>query len=180
MSMRRLPEGYQLTPAAPEDVADLVFADLAASQLFAGTGYLPEAALKDHVPTDVLEAAMAPGHLTAIRHKGDAIGFALTSVRGDVLYLDQISVDPKHGRKGLGAALIAHVVRDAGKRGLKGVILSTFRDLPWNGPYYRRLGFRELPRKQMQPWMLEIEKIQTANGLDVSKRCFMVRRTGWL
>lgn len=180
MSTRRLPEGYTITPAAPEDIADLVFADLAASQLFAGTGFLPDDALSDHVPTETLEAALAPGHLIAVRHKGDAIGFALTSVRGDSLYLDQISVDPAHGRKGLGAALMAHVYRDAARRGLKSVTLSTFRDLPWNGPFYRAQGFRELPRRQMQPWMLEIEQAQAANGLDVSKRCFMVRRTGWL
>lgn len=60
MSMRRLPQGYLITPAAPEDVADLVFADLAASKLFAGTGYLPEAALAYHVPVAALEGAMLP------------------------------------------------------------------------------------------------------------------------
>jgi len=180
MSMRRLPQGYLITPAAPEDVADLVFADLAASKLFAGTGYLPEDALADHVPVETLEGAMLTGHIFAVRHGGEAVGFALTSVRGATLYLDQISVDPAHGRKGLGAALMARVHRDAARRGLKSVTLSTFRDLAWNGPFYRRLGYRELPRAKMQPWMHEIEAAQTANGLDVSKRCFMVRRTGWL
>jgi 4-diphosphocytidyl-2-C-methyl-D-erythritol kinase len=180
MSTRRLPDGYTITPAAPEDVADLVFADLAASRLFAGTGYLPDEALTDHVPIETLEAAMAPGHLTAVRCRGDAVGFAMTSVRGNSLYLDQISVDPAHGRKGLGAALMEHVIRDAGRRGLKSVTLSTFRDLAWNGPFYRSLGFRELARKHMEDWMLELEASQAANGLDVSKRCFMVRRTGWL
>lgn len=115
-----------------------------------------------------------------MRHRGEAVGFALTSVRGASLYLDQISVDPAHGRKGLGAALMERVLKDAGRRGLKSVTLSTFRDLAWNGPFYRRLGFRELPRAQMQDWMREIEDIQKANGLDVSKRCFMIRKTGWL
>jgi hypothetical protein len=37
-----------------------------------------------------------------------------------------------------------------------------------------------LPRAQLQDWMREIEAAQTANGLDVSKRCFMIRKTGWL
>jgi GNAT superfamily N-acetyltransferase len=180
MSMRALPDGYFITPGAPEDVADLVFADRAASQLFAGTGYLPEAALSDHVPMAALEGAMLTGHLTAMRHKGDAIGFALTSVRGDSLYLDQISIDPAHGRKGLGAALMAHVLREAARRKLKSVTLSTFRDLPWNGPFYKRLGYRELPRWRMKPWMREIEAHQAANGLDISKRCFMIRPAGLL
>jgi 4-diphosphocytidyl-2-C-methyl-D-erythritol kinase len=178
--MRRLPQGYLITPAAPEDVADLVFTDLAASKLFAGTGYLPDEALTDHVPVSTLEAAMLTGHLFAVHHEGAAVGFALTSVRGASLYLDQLSVDPGHGRRGLGAALMGRVLQDAGRRGLKSVTLSTFRDLAWNGPYYRRLGFRELPRARWQGWMREIEAAQMANGLDVSKRCFMIRRTRWL
>jgi len=180
MSMRRLPKGYLIKPAAPEDVADLVLTDLAASKLFAGTGYLPEEALADHVPVTTLEAAIPTGHVFAVHHEGAAVGFALISVRGASLYLDQLSVDPAHGRRGLGAALIGRVVQDAGRRGLKSVTLSTFRDIAWNGPFYRRLGFRELPRAQLQVWMREIEAAQMANGLDVSKRCFMIRRTGWL
>lgn len=180
MSMRRLPQGYLITPAAPEDVANLVFTDLAASKLFAGTGYLPEEALADHVPVTTLEAAIPTGHIFAVHHKGAAVGFALTSVRGTSLYLDQLSVDPAHGRRGLGAALMARVLQDARRRRLKWVTLSTFRDLAWNGPFYRRLGFRELPDAQLQGWMREINAVQMANGLDVSKRCFMIRRTRWL
>ena len=57
--------------------------------------------------------------------------------------------------------------------------LSTFRDLPWNAPFYRTLGFRELPRKQMTDWMLEIETRQAA-VMDVTKRCFMRRKARWL
>ena len=57
--------------------------------------------------------------------------------------------------------------------------LSTFRDVPWNGPFYRRHGFRELARKEMAAWMLDLEHIQ-AQSLDVTKRCFMVRKIGWL
>lgn len=180
MSMHTLPDGYAITPAAPEDIPDLVFTDLAASQLFAGTGFIPDDELTDHVPIASLEAAIDPGHLIVARYKGDPVGFAMTSIREKTLYLDQISVDPKHSRKGLGAALIAQVRKDAVRRGLGSVTLSTFRDVPWNGPYYHRLGFRELPRWRMRRWMREIEAAQAENGLDVTRRCFMVRRAGWL
>jgi GNAT superfamily N-acetyltransferase len=180
MSMHTLPEGYAITPAAPEDIPDLVFTDLAASQLFAGTGYIPDEELTDHVPIPLLEAAIDPGHLIVARHKGDPVGFAMTSIREKTLYLDQISVDPRHGRKGLGAALILQVRRQAVRRKLATVTLSTFRDVAWNGPFYHRLGFREVPRSRMRPWMREIEAIQAENGLDVTRRCFMVRRAGWL
>ena len=180
MSMRRLPEGYSISGVAADEIPDLIAIDLAASQLFAGTGLLPDAELLDHVPAEVFEAAMPGGHVFVARdRKGAPAGFVLTSLRGDTLYLDQISVHPDHGRRGLGAALIRRVFQDGADRGLKTVTLSTFRDLPWNAPFYRTLGFRELPRRQMTDWMLEIEGRQ-AEVMDVTKRCFMRRKAGWL
>lgn len=180
MSMRRLPRGYSISGVTADEIEALIAIDLAASQLFAGTGLLPETALADHVPADVFAAAIPEGHVFVARDpKGVPAGFALTSVRGETLYLDQISVDPGHGRRGLGAALIDRVVRSAQARKLKSVTLSTFRDLPWNGPFYRGLGFRELPRKQMTDWMADIEARQ-AEVMDVRRRCFMRRKSGWL
>lgn len=181
MSIRRPPAGYVITGAATDEIPALIAIDLAASQLFAGTGLLDEEDLKDHVPEAVLGAAIPGGHLHVARdRKGVAAGFVLTSVREGNLYLDQISVDPAHGRQGLGGALIARVMAEAKDRGLKRVVLSTFRDLAWNGPFYRKHGFRELPRRKMEKWMIEIEAAQDENGLDVRKRCFMARRLGWL
>ncbi len=180
MSMRRLPQGYAISGADAGDIPALIAIDLAASQLFAGTGMLPDDALLDHVPAEVFEAAIPGGHVfTARDSRGAPAGFALTSLRGDTLYLDQISVDPAHGRQGLGAALIRRVFDDAGDRRRRSVTLSTFRDLPWNGPFYRTLGFRELKRRHLTGWMLEIEARQ-AEVMDVTKRCFMRRRRGWL
>ena len=181
MSMRRLPEGYSISGVAAEEIPALIAVDLAASQLFAGTGYLSDEDLTDHVPAEVFEAAIPLGHVFVARdRKGTPAGFVLTSEREGTLYIDQISVDPAHGRRGLGAALVNRVVRNATARKLKTVTLSTFRDLAWNGPFYRQLGFREISRKRMDPWMLVLEETQAEAGLDVARRCFMARRSGWL
>lgn len=179
MSMRRLPREYQLCGAAQEEIPDLIAIDLAAGQLFAGTGLLPETELGDHVPADVLSDAIPAGHIHTVRDaKGRLAGFTLTSVRRNALYLDQISVHPDHGRKGLGGVLLQRVIGEAKDRGLKTVLLSTFRDLPWNAPFYKRHGFRIVPKKRYETWMLQIEEIQAERGFDMSKRCFMARRLG--
>ena len=171
---------YAISPALPADIGSLIDIDLAAGQLFAPTGLLSEDALHDHVPETVFVQAIEAGDVSKVTGpEGNPVGFALVSHRGGTLYLDQISVHPEHGRRGLGAELVRHVLQQAKQRRLKQVTLSTFRDLPWNGPFYRKLGFRELPRKDMADWMLELEKIQAAS-LDISKRCFMVRKIGWL
>lgn len=149
MSIRRPPAGYVITGAAREEVPALIAIDVAAGRVFEGTGLLPEAQLGDHVPARVLEAAIGAAHLHVARTaKGALAGFAMTSVREGWLYLDQISVDPAHGRGGVGSALIGRVMLEAKDRGLKRVTLSTFRDPPWNGPFYRRNGFRELPGRR--------------------------------
>jgi GNAT superfamily N-acetyltransferase len=44
----------------------------------------------------------------------------------------------------IGAALLDAVAERARAAGLDGLSLSTFREAPWNAPYYRRLGFVEV------------------------------------
>lgn len=185
MSIKRLAEGYMIAAAAREEIPTLMAIDLAAGALFDGTGLLPEGEEDEHVPAEIYEAAIKDGHLHTARDRlGVLIGFALTSIRpgrrGDWLYLDQISVDPRHGRKGVGGALLRRVIGEARDRKLKKVSLSTFRDVAWNGPFYRRYGFRELPAKKLEDWMVEIEIAQDARGIDTSLRCFMARRLGVL
>ncbi|MEN0079122.1 MAG: GNAT family N-acetyltransferase, partial [Pseudomonadota bacterium] len=108
----------------------------------------------------------------------EPVGFTLTSLRGGALYLDQISVHPGHGQKGLGRALMERVFEDARQRRFKYIILSTFRDVAWNGPFYRSLGFHELKRGELSDWMLDLEAAQ-AESLDTTKRCFMRKRLRW-
>ncbi|MAN46655.1 MAG: GNAT family N-acetyltransferase [Hyphomonas sp.] len=180
MSMQRALAEYTIGTAFTTDVESLIVIDCAAGQLFAPTGLLSEEALQDHVPGEILHAAAESGDLFAARLPDETpVGFALVSLRGGTLYLDQLSVHPDYGQRGIGAALLNHVVAEARRRKLRRVTLSTFRDLPWNGPFYAKHGFREIRRGDMTDWMLELEQIQ-AEDLDVSKRCFMVRKIGWL
>ena len=178
--MSDLPEGYSITAAELDDIPALISVDKAASSLFEPTGLLTPEALADHVPTEVLESEIPAGNVFVARNQHDwAIGFALIRPRGSGLYLDQVSVHPDHGQKGLGRALVIRTLAEAENRKLPHVSLSTFRDLAWNGPFYARHGFREIKRNDMAEWMLELERIQ-AQDLDITKRCFMVRKLGWL
>jgi GNAT superfamily N-acetyltransferase len=90
----------------------------------------------------------------------EIVGFALCSDRGDDLYLDQLSVLPRHGRRGLGSRLVRRCLQEAEARAFKRVSLSTFRKVPWNGPFYRKLGFREVPGWRLNDWQEEIRELQ--------------------
>ena len=62
-----------------------------------------------------------------------------------------MSVSPAHRGARIGAALIDHVAGLARASGRSAVTLTTFRDIPWNAPYYARLGFRELAEDEWGP-----------------------------
>ncbi|MEL6857000.1 MAG: GNAT family N-acetyltransferase [Pseudomonadota bacterium] len=178
--MSDLPEGYTIVRAEQDDIPALIAVDKAASTLFEPTGLLQPAALADHVPNHVFEIEIENGNVFVARNQHDwAIGFALIGLRGNGLYLDQVSVNPDYGQKGVGRALVIRVLTEAEHRKLPHVSLSTFKSVPWNGPFYASMGFREIPHDKLEPYMREIEDAQRPL-MDVTERCFMrrkVRRT---
>ena len=58
------------------------------------------------------------------------------------------------------------------------VTLSTFRDVPWNGPFYRRHGFADLPAAAWTPGMRAIHEQEGRHGLRTDVRVFMERDLG--
>lgn len=155
----------------------MIATHLASNELFRETGLLPDRDFDVHVPADILADAIRAGFAFVVRDKsGETIGFALSRPVDRTLYLDQISVRPEHGRRGIGQALLERTIEEARDLGFRSVTLSTFRDVPWNGPFYRSMGFREIPRRRLTNWMKELEAAQ-AMSMDVSRRCFMEIRT---
>lgn len=94
-----------------------------------------------------LEAGRRDGRLwVAVSSRGRPVGFALMKLPGGTAWLDQLSVLDRWQGRGLGTALIECTAAAARRLGYRTLHLSTYRDVPWNAPYYARRGFRELPR----------------------------------
>jgi ribosomal protein S18 acetylase RimI-like enzyme len=86
-------------------------------------------------------AAIEQRAWVALDDLGAVIGFAVAWVVDGEGHLDELAVTPAHGRRGVGRALVDAVVDWSAARGLPSVTLITFRDVPWNGPFYEKLGF---------------------------------------
>ncbi len=174
--MVQLPPDYAIRPATRADCPLLPVIERAADGLFKGSGLLdglgrPEDARLTEV--DALEKAADDALLWVATYQGKTLtGFVICEVIEGHFYLEQVSVHPSHGRKGLGRALTLTACYEARTRGLLPVTLSTFRTVPWNGPFYARLGFKEIPRDAYAPWLQKIAQ-KEAQRLDMSKRCFM-------
>lgn len=79
--------------------------------------------------------------------------------------------DGQHGR-GLGRALIQHAADWARANGRTRLSLTTFAHIPWNAPYYARVGFREWTLAEAPQDVKRALRTEAANGL--SNRCAMV------
>ncbi|MEV5598533.1 GNAT family N-acetyltransferase [Streptomyces sp. NPDC052496] len=89
-------------------------------------------------------------------------------------HIEQVSVHPDGARRGLGRALIERARQDSG---LPSVTLTTFAGVPWNAPYYARLGFRVLADAEITQGLRGIRRREAELGLDRWERVCM-RRDG--
>ena len=109
---------------------------------------------------------------------GRPIGFALTKLKGGTAWLDQLSVLDRWQRHGFGAALIDRTVRQARTLGFDTLYLSTYRDVPWNAPFYARRGFSVVPRGQW-PRALRVQfMLENSHGHPPWRRVIMQRSLG--
>ena len=93
------------------------------------------------------------------------VGFAAVADLDGAVHLEQISVHADHLRKGIGGRLLTEVLRRAAEAGAPGVSLLTFRDVPWNGPWYAARGFAELPPERWGPGLRAHWDAEVAAGL---------------
>jgi GNAT superfamily N-acetyltransferase len=98
-------------------------------------------------------------------------GFAACEACDDTLHLHELSVHRDAQGHGLGRALIAAAVAEARRRGLRAVTLTTFREIPWNAPFYERVGFAQIVGADLDARLAAILKREARRGL--SGRCAM-------
>jgi GNAT superfamily N-acetyltransferase len=91
------------------------------------------------------------------------------------LHIEQVSVHPDWARRRIGRALIEHAAVHAAATGLHALTLTTFQDVPWNAPYYARLGFAALTDAELTPGLRAICEREAAHGIDRWPRLCMRR-----
>lgn len=164
---------YQTRPAQTEDIGQLAEIEIAAANLFRGAGlegdYLDEA-----TPADVLAEAQADGRLWVAVHQGRCVGFAIADrLASGEAWLEEVDVHPDHGRRGLGRALVENVIAWARREGFPTLSLSTFRDVPWNAPFYAAVGFCEVDIDRCSVEIRRILDDEARRGLPMNRRVVM-------
>ncbi|ACG79330.1 acetyltransferase, GNAT family [Phenylobacterium zucineum HLK1] len=163
----------RLRPGRASDIDAVREIERVSADRFRGT---PDAWIADDEPTapQLLAERAAQGALIVACEADDApVASIIFRPVEDGLYIEQVDVLPSHAGRRIGAALIDAVADAARARGASALTLSTFRDVPWNAPWYARLGFEVLD--VLTPGLAAIRAAHEARGLDESRRVFMRR-----
>src|SRR5262245_54084823 len=164
---------YPIGLARPDEVFLLPKIERRACDLFL------ESPLTRDLPLDVtplvdFDAGQRAGLLWVARlDGGPPVGFALLEELGHEWHLEELDVLPEHGRQGIGARLVRTICAFAERRDRRSVTLSTFREIPWNAPFYRRLGFRVLRSDELTPALRLRVQRETDHGLPPEQRVVM-------
>lgn len=163
--------------ARPSDLASLADIERSAAARFRGTA-VAWAADGDPLPLGELALAQAAGLLWVAQPDAEVRGFALAQPMGTDLFLAEMSVALLWQGQGLGRALLQAVLAHARAAGGYGaVLLTTDRELPWNAPFYRRLGFVTLT-PPVPPLLHARLQAEADAGFDAARRCAMACRLG--
>ena len=164
---------YTIRLARRDELSLLNEVEQAAAVLFREVGF-DFAAEIGPLSLDLLRSLQSKDQIwIAAGRDGLPVGFAVVQIIDGLAHLEEISVHPAHGRQGLGRRLIQVVCDWARDEGYPAVTLSTFRDVPWNAPFYERLGFRVLGEEELGPGLLAVREHEARDGLAVRERVCM-------
>lgn len=151
--------GEQIRLAREDDLPRLREVERAAGRAFAALGMIEIA--EDEPPSlETLRAYVRARQ--AWVHGDPAVAYLLAEPVDGELHIEQVSVHPDHAGRRIGRDLIAYVAGLAGTA----VTLTTFADVPWNAPYYERLGFRRLAEAELTEGLRRIRRREAEHGLE--------------
>lgn len=129
------------------------------------------AALTEPAPSGAWRQSVPGALLVAVAERA-LVGFAhlvwLVDDHGlPAAHLHQLSVRlPDGGRQGTGSALLAAAEDEARWADHDRLTLTTYRDLPWNGPFYARRGYDEVA--DVPRYLQVLRDQEAASGLDAA------------
>ncbi|MFK7914098.1 MAG: GNAT family N-acetyltransferase [Pseudomonadales bacterium] len=162
---------YRATGAV--DVALLPALERSAGTAF--TAWAELAWIADDAVMDIAEhqRLLAGGWCYVATLQSAVRGFVCAERCNSELHIWELAVHADNQGQGLGTGLIRFLLQQARGAGIAAATLTTFVEVPWNAPFYQRLGFRLLAFPDLDQRLREILAAEAAAGLPADKRCAM-------
>ena len=119
------------------------------------------------------ELIAAGASWVAVDERGAPVGFLAAERFGADLHIWEVAVAAASQLQGHGGRLLAACIAYARAAGLAAVTLTTFRDVAWNAPVYRAMGFCVLAGEDIGPRLAAVLRAEVADGLPGDRRCAM-------
>ncbi|WP_299194312.1 GNAT family N-acetyltransferase [uncultured Erythrobacter sp.] len=166
--------GWSLRLARPEDAEQMPEIEAAAGKLFDNVEGLSGLAGSHTVPVERLKRFIRKGHCL-VSHVGERMaGFLVNEPFNRELHIWEFDTHPDFQRRGIGAGLMRACQIDARNSGFRAITLTTFLDVPWNAPFYEKLGFEEVTALDAHPRLAGELAVEADYGLPADRRCAMI------
>lgn len=163
---------YEIAFARQKDIPYLPSIERAAATLL--KGHAPGSVFEETTTEAEFSAAQMDKRLWVARTNDVPVGFAHVEVlEPGSAHLKELDVHPEHVRRGLGSRLVMAVGAWASCNGCQFLTLTTFRDVPFNMPFYARLGFEAIPFGELSSALQSIVQEESYRGLDPARRVAM-------
>lgn len=165
---------WSLRLARASDAEAMPAIEREAASLFARDPGLEGFDPEDSWEVPDLQRLIAKGHCL-VAHVGETMaGFLVTEPFRRELHIWEMNVLPAFQKRGIGAGMVRAAQIDARNTGFAALTLTTFRDLPWNAPFYARLGFEEVTALDAHPRLAGELANEADDGLPADRRCAMI------
>ncbi|MCO7504423.1 MULTISPECIES: GNAT family N-acetyltransferase [Pseudomonas] len=163
---------FSIRLATPTDAPLLPAIERSAAQAFVQVPAL--AWIAEHTvlsSVEHLEFVAAGLEWVVVDGRDRPIGFVCASAFDESLHIEELAVDHAQQGQGLGRRLIAAVRAHAEAQGFAALTLTTFVAVPWNAPFYARLGFERLEEASLSGMLRRQMAYEASRGLQ--GRCAM-------
>ncbi len=126
---------------------------------------VPADLFRDFTPVEAWWSRMEAGTLWVAEDAGRVTAFLAASAYGTRLHIDEIDVSRDLQGKGIGRQMLSDLIVWARTNGFVCLSLTTFRHIPWNGPFYASLGFHEWPTDEAPGEIQRALASEAARGL---------------
>ena len=155
------------------DIRQLPAVERSAARSFAT---IPE--LSWIVDDDVLDEAQhrrfaAGGWSWVADIAGAPVGFICAELVEHEVHVWEVAVAEPYQQQGIGSRLMARIEAAARDTGARALTLTTFADVPWNGPFYASLGYEVIDPEACSSRLRRILELEIRAGMPADRRCAM-------
>jgi GNAT superfamily N-acetyltransferase len=165
----------EVRPMTAADIETVRAIGIAAGERFGSIDDPRIAACADDPPfsAEELTTFIAEQRAFVATDGDEVVGFLVLEQLADAAHIEEVAVSPEHERRGHGTALLDTANEWARALHLAALTLTTFRDVPWNRPYYERRGFTVLDDADLTPELRARRAEEHALGLLAELRVVM-------